>query len=133
MNRRKLNDLATAIIKSAHETNAVPEFMAEAKDIGMTLVSDGFIGDYGEFMAALSRAAADAGFHVVKVVSAIPLDDDERQKILKLAKAKLGGSCHLEETVDPKILGGLVVSSGDWQVDASLKGKLDRLRYVLQS
>jgi F-type H+-transporting ATPase subunit delta len=34
----------------------------------------------------------------------------------------------LEEKVDPELIGGIVLTVGDKQVDASIKAQLDKLR-----
>ena len=39
----------------------------------------------------------------------------------------------LEERVDPKLLGGLVVRTGDLVMDASLRSRLDALRHRLRA
>src|SRR5690606_35669273 len=48
-----------------------------------------------------------------RVVSAIPLDDKLRDKIMKLIKSSGGSGVDLKEIVDPNIIGGLVVRVGD--------------------
>lgn len=58
----------------------------------------------------------------VTVVSAMPLDDSEQGKI----KKELGAD-DVTFTVDPKILGGLIVRSGDRVVDGSIRSGLNDL------
>jgi F-type H+-transporting ATPase subunit delta len=72
---------------------------------------------------------------VVNVRSAHPLDDDERDRIRAALKKKYAGQWNeflLEERVDPALLGGLVLRTGDNVYDASLRTRLtaigDRLR-----
>ena len=58
----------------------------------------------------------------VEVVSAMPLDDAEKNK----AKSAIGAD-NITFTVDPTILGGLIVRSGDRVVDGSVRSGLNEL------
>lgn len=58
----------------------------------------------------------------VEIVSAMPLSDDEQAK----AKKEIGAS-NVTFTVDPSILGGLIVRSGDRVVDGSIRSSLNDL------
>jgi F-type H+-transporting ATPase subunit delta len=44
----------------------------------------------------------------------------------------LGSKVTLSETVDPSILGGLVVKVGSRMIDTSLKTKLNALKYAMK-
>jgi len=63
----------------------------------------------------------------VYVRTAIPLDDAMRAEIKTAAKNYAGKEPSLNETVDPEILGGLVVHIGDMKFDGSVAMKLRRL------
>jgi F-type H+-transporting ATPase subunit b len=58
----------------------------------------------------------------IEVVSALPLADDEKAAINKLTGAK-----EVDYRVDPSILGGLILRSGDKVVDGSVRGDLTAL------
>jgi F-type H+-transporting ATPase subunit b len=58
----------------------------------------------------------------VEVVSALPLSDDEKKQIVKQTGAK-----DIAYRVDPSILGGLILRSGDKVVDASVRSNLQGL------
>jgi len=58
----------------------------------------------------------------VEVVSALPLTDAEQGQIKKQTGAK-----NINFRVDPSILGGLVLRSGDRVVDASVRNNLQGL------
>lgn len=62
-----------------------------------------------------------------KVITAVPLDDTLRAKIAALVKNS-ASSVEIEEKVDPSIIGGLIVTVGDRQIDASIAGKINALR-----
>jgi F-type H+-transporting ATPase subunit delta len=73
------------------------------------------------------RAAAEKVQHVL-VKSAIPLDEKIREKLKQQLADKYASHIELENEVDPKLLGGLVVYIGDQVIDSSLQGQLARLR-----
>ncbi len=62
----------------------------------------------------------------VTVVSALPLSDEERATIQKDL-----GADSVTFTVDPKILGGLIVKAGDRVLDASVAGRLEGMRAAI--
>ena len=68
------------------------------------------------------------GTEIAKVTSAIPLTDDLKTKVLKKVKDILGKEVHLENIVDPSIIGGFILKVGDKQFDASILGKMNNLR-----
>ena len=54
---------------------------------------------------------------------------DEQNRVLK---NKLGREPRLETSVDPTLLGGLVVKLGSRMIDSSLRTKLSGLRAVMR-
>ncbi len=60
----------------------------------------------------------------VHVVSAFPLTDPQREKLLKRLKGILGRDLALKERVDTKMVAGLVISIGSLVLDGSLKNKI---------
>lgn len=83
------------------------------------------------FADAASKAAKANGHHDVTVISAVELTDKERDDINASLAKKLDGTVRLNETVDPTILGGLIVRTADWELDRSIKGNLQRLNHAL--
>jgi len=67
----------------------------------------------------------------VHVTSAIELSDDLRSKLEQRLSTSTGKQVRLHASVDPAIIGGLVVRHGDTLVDTSLRGRLDQLRLAL--
>jgi F-type H+-transporting ATPase subunit delta len=68
--------------------------------------------------------------HNVLVTSAVPLDDAQLDALRERLGPLLGGGTAVIQTrVDPSILGGLVVQTGDYVYDASVRtSTLERLR-----
>jgi F-type H+-transporting ATPase subunit delta len=72
-------------------------------------------------------ADAEAGRLRAKVVSAIQLRDDQRERLRRALAARTGKQIELEEGVDPSLLGGAVASVGGVVFDGSLRTQLAQL------
>ena len=69
---------------------------------------------------------------VAKVVSAHPVSDVQREQ-LRARMIEAGyGTVNIEDSVDPSLLGGLVVRIGARLYDTSLKSRLQRLQYAMK-
>ncbi len=64
----------------------------------------------------------------VSVTSAVELDDGLVQDIGKRIEEQTGKRVDLSSTVDPDVLGGLVVRVGNMVLDASVRNRLEQLR-----
>ena len=67
-----------------------------------------------------------------EVTSALPLTDEEQEKVKQEVLGKIGDTATISFRVDPSILGGLVVKVGDRVVDGSVAGQLSNLQRSLQ-
>jgi len=65
------------------------------------------------------------------VTSAQPLTADETAAVLARVEAMTGTGVDLSSEVDPALIGGLTVRVGDQLLDASVRGRLERLRHQL--
>jgi F-type H+-transporting ATPase subunit delta len=72
----------------------------------------------------------DTKEHIIKatVVSATALSADNRKKMIADIQAATGGTVKLEAKVDPKLIGGFVLTVGDRQVDTSIASDLRKLK-----
>jgi F-type H+-transporting ATPase subunit delta len=69
------------------------------------------------------------GIVTADVISAIELTEANRAEIVSLVKAQVGAKqVILREKVDPKLIGGFVLTVGDKQFDASISNSLNKLR-----
>jgi F-type H+-transporting ATPase subunit delta len=66
-----------------------------------------------------------------EVTVARPITQGEQQDILQRLRTLTGKDVQIEVKVDSSILGGVVVRIGDQVIDASVAGRLDRLRQEL--
>ncbi len=67
----------------------------------------------------------------VKVRSAVPLPEDQQERLLKQLREGFKLEPLLESLVEPDLLGGLIVQVGDYVFDASVKGELQKIRKQL--
>lgn len=66
------------------------------------------------------------------VTSALPLTDAEKSSVQQDVLSKLGKGAEVTYSIDPSILGGLVIRVGDKLVDGSVAGQLESLRQVMK-
>ena len=77
-------------------------------------------------------AAEDRGAISAEVVTALPLTPAQTQALAASLRSALGKDPEIETHVDPAILGGLKVRVGSRLYDASLKSRLDSLKFALK-
>ncbi|MGE0500708.1 MAG: F0F1 ATP synthase subunit delta [Rhizobiaceae bacterium] len=77
-------------------------------------------------------AAGHRGETAAEVVSAHALTAAQQSELKTALKGVAGKDVSIQLTVDPSLLGGLVVKMGSRQIDTSLKTKLDSLKLALK-
>jgi F-type H+-transporting ATPase subunit delta len=85
--------------------------------------------DIHEEFAAL--VAADEGRLEVELTTAYDLSDEEAREILQQIEKASGRKVDATRKVDPSLIGGFVLQAGSMRVDASVRGRLQRLRHEL--
>jgi F-type H+-transporting ATPase subunit delta len=84
-------------------------------------------------IAAFERiAAADRGTVSAEVVTAMPLTAAQTKALAAALRTALGKDPEIETRVEPAILGGIKVRVGSRLFDASLKSRLDSLKFALK-
>jgi F-type H+-transporting ATPase subunit delta len=68
----------------------------------------------------------------VELTTAVPIDDAQAELLRARLATQTGADVALSRTVDPAIIGGLVLRVRDLLIDASVRGKLDSLRLSLR-
>lgn len=67
----------------------------------------------------------------VRVVSAIPLDDDQAKRMSSALAKRFECEVDLENVVDAQVLGGAVIYARNEVIDGSLRGRLAKLESTL--
>ncbi|MDB5440372.1 MAG: synthase subunit delta [Caulobacteraceae bacterium] len=97
------------------------------------LSANGRAGEITGVIAAFQALAAKArGAVSAQVTSAAPLSAAQSKAIASALRSALGKDPEIETRVDPAILGGLKVRVGSRLFDASLKSRLDSLKFALK-
>jgi F-type H+-transporting ATPase subunit delta len=98
----------------------------------LLLTERGRAGQLEDMFRELERlVAAEQGQLNVELTTAFELSDDESQRILGQIEQASGRTVVASRKVDPDLIGGLVVQAGSMRVDASVRGRLERLRHEL--
>ncbi len=71
------------------------------------------------------------GVERAEIVSAVPLDDEQQQRIVQMLTGIVGKDITATTRVEPYLLGGFVARVGDKVIDGSTRMKLDELRREL--
>jgi F-type H+-transporting ATPase subunit delta len=79
----------------------------------------------------VERAAEERSQAVAEVRSAVPLDDDQRERLAAALGKATGKNVSLKVIVDPSILGGIVAQVGDTVIDGSVRTRINQLREAL--
>ena len=79
-----------------------------------------------------ARYAKHAGVVAAEVVSAQPLSAAQMKSVVAALTQALGKTPEVEARVDAGLLGGLKVKVGSKLFDASLKTKLDQMKFALK-
>jgi len=67
----------------------------------------------------------------VELTTARELTDEEAQAIVAQIEQAAGRTVEATRSVDPNLVGGIVLQAGSYRVDASVRGRLERLRQTL--
>ena len=86
----------------------------------------GAIDPMVEHFAALLRR--ERGVALAEVRTALPLDDQQRDAIVKRLRQLTEQQIEINEVVDESLIGGVTVRIGDRLYDASVRTRLERLR-----
>ena len=135
-----LRRLATSpVMTSEDQTKGLVAIADKAKFNGVTrnflglLAQNGRARDLAAVIAAFQALyAKKTGLVAAEVVSAQPLDAKQVAAITAALSESLGKAPELTARVDPSILGGLKVKVGSKLFDASLKTKLDQMKFALK-
>lgn len=98
-----------------------------------TAIGNRRLNDLPELISGFAAYVAEKrGIATADVASAHQLSDTQRAQLAaRLAEAGYG-RVNIRESVDPALLGGLVVRIGSKLYDTSLKSRLQRLRHVMK-
>jgi F-type H+-transporting ATPase subunit delta len=98
----------------------------------LLLAEKGRIGEVEEIRAELERLVALAERVLeLELTTAVELSDAEAAKVVGQIEQAAGRKVEATRTVDPDLIGGIVIQAGSQRLDASVRGRLDQLRQEL--
>jgi len=74
------------------------------------------------------QVRAERGITVAQVTTSEPLTAEEEAMVREKLATMTGNTIEITSTVDPDIIGGIVVRIGDQVIDGSVRNKLERMR-----
>jgi len=77
------------------------------------------------------EAAAHRGRVIAEVISAVPISDEQLDRLATALEGIQGRPVRVQVIVDPSIMGGVIVRIGDKIIDGSVRRQLDRARIQL--
>lgn len=118
------------LVQWQHARKFYPEVLetlaAMQREDDLDLVSQ-VAKQYKEYLDAEDKTVS------VTVTTAVPLDDDLREKVRAKAEADLKAPVYLVERVDPSIIGGIMLEARGKRYDASVRAQLANIRKTLSS
>jgi F-type H+-transporting ATPase subunit delta len=104
------------------------------KNLVSLLVSRGAVRVLGDVHEAyVTLLDAHLGRQRVEVTSAVPLDDQELQRITQFVAGLTNKEIVVSARVDEAILGGIIIQIGDQLLDGSTRARLEELRKQIRS
>ncbi len=137
---KDFNEVVESPLVSRDE--AAKAFAAIGPQLNLDPITTNFIGvlarngrknQLNAVVRAFRRLAAEnRGEVIAEVVTARPLNDDQLSQLRGQLRARAGRDVNVEATVDPTILGGIVVKLESQRIDASIRTKLNRLAQAMK-
>ncbi len=127
--KKPLHEVARAAVKEAMEEQAVDQLIGDMKEMRNLFEEHPELStEYKDFLDALEEAARQEAKHFeCTVTSAVELNQEQKDKLTTALAKKLGGTVKIHTLVDPGVIGGISVQSGDWHFPATIKEKLAQL------
>jgi len=122
--------------------DAQKALQALGKSLGLSELTQNFLGVLaqnrrlasmsGMIAAFQSIAAGQRGEVSASVASAHPLSDEQLATLKDKLTAREGRTVKLASTIDPDLLGGLVVTIGSQRIDGSIRTRLNSLSQAMK-
>tara|TARA_B100000315_G_scaffold96147_1_gene88302 strand:+ start:146 stop:697 length:552 start_codon:yes stop_codon:yes gene_type:complete len=107
----------------------LPEVHPLIRNLVDLLVADGLVDLVPEVRESYGALLDEhLGRQRVQVISAIPLEPQELERVTQFASNLAGKEVVVSTQVDEAILGGVVIQIGDQLLDGSTRSRLDALR-----
>jgi F-type H+-transporting ATPase subunit delta len=106
-----------------------PDTSREVRNFLLTLARDGKLDLLPAVVQSFEQyGQSNARPLTGEVISAIELDDQQRAKIANDLHGRYGDRLELRYSVDPSLIGGLIIRIGDQVLDNSLRARLSAIQ-----
>jgi F-type H+-transporting ATPase subunit delta len=124
-------------VESRQKVEALREILADADELVrnflLLVVEKGRTPELGEIVREFDvLVAAEEGILDVELTTAVELSDEDAKKLLEQIEKVSGRRLRARREVDPNLIGGFVLRAGSHRADASVRGRLQRLRRDLK-
>jgi F-type H+-transporting ATPase subunit delta len=124
-------------LDSSDKVDALREILADADELVrnfLLLVAEkGRANELDEIMREFEAlVATEEGVLDVRLTTAVELSEDDAGKLLDRIEQVSGRRLRATREVDPRLIGGFVLRAGSHRADASVRGRLERLRRELK-
>jgi len=104
----------------------------EGQNLIRVLVENDRLDVLTEIAALYESYRADAERTVeAQVISAFPMDETQKQRIIAMLKKRLGREVTLSCETNKGLLGGAIIRAGDLVIDGSVTAQLNKLQVAL--
>jgi F-type H+-transporting ATPase subunit delta len=123
-------------IDARAKADVLQQLLAEADELVRNFLrlaaEKGRIGEIEEIAREFERLVARAERRLaVELTTAYELSDEEADELIGQIEQASGRKVEATRHVDPTLIGGLVLQAGSLRLDASVRGRLNRLRREL--
>lgn len=125
-------------VEPAGKSELLGELAGGADDLVRNFVrlvaEKGRAGELPAMRAELDQLVARAAGRLdLELHTAHELSDDEAASIVATIEKASGRTVEATRSVDPALVGGIVIEVGSYRVDGSVRGRLERLRQELST
>jgi F-type H+-transporting ATPase subunit delta len=123
-------------IDSQAKEGVVTDLTASADELVrntlLVLVEKGRIGEVEEVAEEFETLVAKAERRLeLELTTAVELSDEDADRLVRSIEGTLGRPVDAHRSVDPALVGGVVLQVGSVRLDASVRGRLEKLRREL--
>ncbi|RYD46856.1 MAG: F0F1 ATP synthase subunit delta [Sphingomonadales bacterium] len=123
----------TAAAKAVAGVAAVLKLDATTTKFLGVLADNRRLGKLAQIITAFrGLAASHRGETNAQVISAHPLSSDQVDALKAQLRTRIGRDVSVDLSVDPSLLGGLVVKIGSQMIDSSIKTRLNSLAHAMK-
>ena len=123
-------------IDARTKANVLQDLLGDADELVrhflLVTAEKGRIGDIEEIAREFERLVARQERRIaVDLTTAYELSDEEADALIRQIEEASGRKVEATRHVDPSLIGGLLLQAGSLRLDASVRGRLNRLRREL--